>query len=191
MLLRIECTCAYSPTSLVTGHGTVAGDLDAAAYLVPDVGKGDIQVSSLGVELDVGEDVSQLQGAHGVTEVAALEWDAESVSAVDKGSLGWLEVGKATDAEGTVGTVSGDASVKLAEGPEAVEQADSVWVGSVEGWVGEDDVDWDKGDDSGTSWLSVLTGLSVLTVSTILSSGSLLSHGSHGTVSTSGSHRAL
>ena len=169
----------------------MAGDLDAAAYLMPNVWERDVQVCGLGIELDVGEDVSQLQCAHGVTEVSALEWDADSVSVVDEGSLGGLEVGKATDAEGAVGTISGHASGEFAERPEAVEQADSVWVGSMEGWVGEDDVDWDEGDDSGTSGLSGLTRLSVLTVSAILTSRPLLSHGAHSTVCTSGSHRAL
>lgn len=170
-------------------HGAVAGDLDAAAHLMPDVGQGDVQVASIGVQLDVREDVSELQSAHGGTEVTGLEGQTQGVSVVDQLGRGGAEVGQTADAEGAVGTATSHASVELVEGPEAVEQADSVRVGSVHGWVGEDDLDWDEGDDSGAAWLSRLTVLTILSILTVLSSGTSHSHGTTSTVSTSRASR--
>ena len=165
----------------------MAGDLDASAHLVEDVGKGDVQVGGLRVQLDVREHVSELHGAYWVAQVAGLERDAQSVSVVHQGGTAGYEVGHAADADGVVATGAVD---ELAVGEDAVEQADSVGVGSVQGWVGEDDLDWDEGDHAwcaGHAWSAILTVLTVLASGSHWTGGA---HGAHSPISTSGSHRS-
>ena len=139
-----EATCTFTSTAAaaavvtqsslapVIGHGSVAGDLKTSAYLVPDVRQSKVQVGGLWVQLDVREHVTELHSTYWSTQVAGLEGNAQCVSVVYQGCTAGDEVGHAADADRAVATST---ARELAVGEDAVEKADSVRVGSMQGWV--------------------------------------------------------
>ena len=160
---RCCCCCNAEYLAAVIGHGSVAGDLKTSAYFVPDVGQSKVQVGGLWVQLDVREHVTKLHSTYWSTQVAGLEGNAQCVSLVYQRCTAGDEVGHAADADRAVATST---ARELVVGEDAVKKADSVRVGSLQGWIGEDDLDWDEGNSAwctGHTWFTILPILTILT----------------------------
>ena len=183
-----EATCKAGLLAAVIGHCTVAGDLNTSAYLVPDVRQSKVQVGGLWVQLDVREHVTKLHSTYWSTQVAGLEGNAQCVSVVYQGCTAGEEVGHTSDTDRAVATST---ARELAVGEDAVEQADFVRVGSLQGWVREDDLDWNEGDSAwctGHTWFTILPILAILTSRAYWTCGA---RGSHVAINTSRPHRAF